>query len=68
VKPAANQAGAPAQPQPQATAAAPRQAAAMPPIEPKTGLNEKQRSILKAMLGDLKELRDTLTSDGTGKA
>jgi DNA-binding transcriptional MerR regulator len=67
VKPAANQAGAPAQPQPQATA--PRQqAAAMPPIEPKTGLNEKQRSILKAMLGDLKELRDTLTSDGSGKA
>jgi DNA-binding transcriptional MerR regulator len=69
VKPAANQAGTPAsQAAPQA-AAAPRQPAMqMPPIEPKTGLNEKQRSILKAMLGDLKELRDTLTSDGSGKA
>jgi DNA-binding transcriptional MerR regulator len=56
-KAAANQAGIPVQAQ--ARPVVPSPAAG----EPKAGLNEKQRSILKAMLGDLKELRDTLGHD-----
>jgi DNA-binding transcriptional MerR regulator len=66
-KAAANQAGSPKDQLASATKPAVVPAAAVPPAAAKAGLSDKQRSILKAMLGDLKELRDTLTSEGPAK-